>query len=674
MFQQLCREIVDEAIAKKVRTVEALNRVKMHVLNKHPEIAEIPNNADLIVSATPEQKAALKNVLVMKPMRTISGVSPIAMMCDPYPCPHTMKKLGPCTYCPGGPGSPWGDVPQSYTGAEPSTRRSARNHYDPYISIFNRLEHYIAMNHSPEKVEVILQGGTFPFFPKHYQEYFIKYIFKAMNDFSRVFYPQGELDFDRFTAFFELPIQHEMDERVDKVHQKCLFLKNLDLRDAVQYDSAIHALFQKTIATQIIDDNHNDSEHYDNTTNKNSLRHGHQVSDATNKEAMGNTRLGNGLQAIELIEKQGEGHDANVRAMKRAIAKVNTLDDKRITLEQMQTENETAKIRCVGLTIETKSDYGKLLQGNEMLRLGCTRVELGIQTIYDDVLEKTHRGNTVQDNIDSIRILKDLGFKINAHIMPGLPHTTEEMDKIMLRTIFESPDYRPDMLKIYPCMVLEGTKLYEDFKKGLFTPLTTQQAAQRIAWFKKFVPQWVRIMRIQRDIPSYMTEGGVDKTNLRQFVEIELKNQGIKCRCIRCREPGHQKTKPKSPARTAVKIIEYEASQGKEFFIAFEDMENDVLLGYARLRFPSQSLREEITPHTALLRELHVFGRAIPVGERDEEGLQHKGIGKMLLQKAEEICKANEKDKIVVISGVGVREYYRKIGYSLEGPYMVKFL
>ena len=230
-FQQVCREIIAEARQENAKTLGDLNRIKMKVLNRHPSVHGIPNNAGLIVCATPEEKKEFRHLLVMKPMRTISGVSPIALMTDPYPCPHTMKNVGPCTYCPGGPGSPWGDVPQSYTGAEPSTRRSARNHYDPYIGVFNRLEHYLAMNHSPEKVEIILQGGTFCFFPKSYQEYFVTCVFKAMNDFSRVFYPAGELDIGRFSSFFELPLQEDTEERTARVHKKCLLLKNRDLRD-----------------------------------------------------------------------------------------------------------------------------------------------------------------------------------------------------------------------------------------------------------------------------------------------------------------------------------------------------------------------------------------------------------------------------------------------------------
>jgi elongator complex protein 3 len=491
------------------------------------------------------------------------------------------------------------------------------------------------MNHSPEKVEIILQGGTFPFSPKSYQEYFISCVFKAMNDFSKIFYPNGELDYERFTSFFELPIVHDMDLRIDGIHKKCLYLKSLDLNVKEEYERAIESLFGKNVQEM--------------------LNSGNKI-----------------LQEFETIEKMEEGHDHNVRAMKRTLAKVNAFSSKQLSLEEVQKENEISKIRCVGLTIETKSDYGKLPHGNEMLRLGCTRVEIGIQTIYDEVLLKTHRGNTVADNVESIRILKDLGFKINAHIMPGLPYTTEEMDKIMLKTIFGSEDYRPDMLKIYPCMVMEGTKLFEEFKKGLFTPLSTAQAAERIAWFKQFVPEYCRIMRVQRDIPTFMTEGGVDKTNLRQYIEAELKKQGIVCRCIRCREPGHQKKKLKPVAQTHLRVAQYRASEGEEFFITFEDKDNDLLLGYCRLRFPSECLREEITPTSALLRELHVFGKAIPLGEKDDEGIQHKGIGKMLLQKAEDICTQQGKNKLVVISGVGAREYYRKIGYSREGPYMVK--
>ncbi len=666
-YEQVCREIISEAKLRGAKGLGDLNRIKMAVLSKHPAIQDIPTNADLIVCATAEEKKELQHLLIMKPMRTISGVSPIALMTDPYPCPHTMKKIGPCTYCPGGPGSPFGDVPQSYTGEEPSTRRSARNNYDPYIGVFNRLEHYLAMNHSPEKVEIILQGGTFPFFPKLYQEYFVKYVFKAMNDFGRVFYPNGDLDEGRFTLFFELPVREDTDLRTHRIHQKCLLLKHLDLSNVEEYREAMRKMFNDGNS----DDNGFNGKKEPNGENPDKTDINELTSDGNfkNDENLINGKNAHGKPVYGSLNPQ----DANVAAMKKVILKLERENERSLTLERMQEENETAKIRCVGLTIETKSDYGKLLHGNEMLRLGCTRVELGIQTIYDEVLKKTNRGNTVADNIESIRILKDLGFKINAHLMPGLPYTTEEMDKTMLKSIFEDQNYRPDMLKIYPCMVLEGTKLYEDFKKGEFIPLTTDEAAKRIAWFKQFVPAYCRIMRVQRDIPTFMTEGGVDKTNLRQYIDKELKKQGIVCRCIRCREPGHKKGN-RGPRDPQIKVTDYEASDGREFFIEYVEEDSDVLLGYCRLRFPSQCLKEEITQSSALLRELHVFGRAVPLGEKEEGGHQHLGIGKMLLSKAEEICRENGKDKVVVISGVGVRGYYLKIGYVKEGPYMVRSL
>src|SRR3989338_2014179 len=196
-LKQVCREILEEAKKNNVQDLRKFNHIKLQVLSKL-NYNKIPKNATIASLASEEDRKILKKILSMKPMRTISGVSPIALMTDPYPCPHTIKGIGPCTYCPGGPGSVFGDVPQSYTGKEPSTRRAIRNHYDPYIGVFNRLEHYIVMNSIPEKTEVILQGGTFPFSPFSYQEYFVKYLLKAMNDFSRLFYENDVLDRGKF--------------------------------------------------------------------------------------------------------------------------------------------------------------------------------------------------------------------------------------------------------------------------------------------------------------------------------------------------------------------------------------------------------------------------------------------------------------------------------------------
>ena len=643
-FKQACVEILEEIKKNDVKSQHQLNQIKLKILNKYKaEVSQIPKNADIYFSGSEEDRKRFKDLLSLKPVRTISGVAPIALMSEPYPCPHTMKGIGPCTYCPGGPGSPFGDVPQSYTGKEPSTRRSMRNHYDPYLIVFNRLEHYVAMGKIPDKAEIIVQGGTFTFFPRLYQEYFVKYAIKAMNDFSKLFFNnEGNIDLLKFKKFFELPrVISEEGKRTKSIQNKLMQIKHLDLNDERIKDKVEDLFF-------------GENPKYENIN-------GWHISS---------------IPPIEKLEIYENGHNANVTAIKNIQNKVKTENLSLISLRQMQKENETSFIRCVGLTIETKSDFGKLYHGNLMLELGCTRVELGIQSIYDEILEATNRGNTVHDNTESIRILKDLGFKINAHYMPGLPLTTKEMDLKGLRELFENPDYMPDMLKIYPCMVMEGTKLYDDWKNGKFNPLTTKEAAEIIAESKRFFPKWIRIMRVQRDIPTYVTAGGVDKTNLRQYVEKICKERGIKCKCIRCREVGfHVKNNEEiNIDNSQITTTEYEASKGKEFFIATEDLQHDVLFGFARIRFPSQFLRSEITKTSALLRELHVFSSAIQIGKTSEESFQHRGLGKSLLMKAEEIAKQNSKNKMVVISGIGAREYFRKFGYELEGVYMTKYL
>ncbi len=650
-------EILDEIRKQNPKTKHELNKIKTRILSKHKnshKIIEIPKNADIYFSATDEERQEFKDLLSLKPVRTLSGVAPIALMSEPYPCPHSIKGIGPCTYCPGGPGSVFGNVPQSYTGKEPSTRRAIRNNYDPYLIVFNRIEHYVAMGKVPDKAEIIIQGGTFTFFPRAYQEYYVKYSLKAMNDFSKLFFDaEGNIDMPKFTKFFELPRAIAKDEdRTKSIQRKLMYMKNLDLND-LEIRKKIEDLFFNNIIFESIN----------NGQTFNAL--GKEDDNKQNEIAVSEQKT-----SLNIIEN--DTNNPNMLAIRNLQNKLITENNPNLSLKNVQKENETSLIRCVGLTIETKSDFGKLYHGNLMLELGCTRVELGIQSVYDNVLDATNRGNSVADNIESIRILKDLGFKINMHYMPGLPLTTREMDLEGLRQLFENPDYMPDMLKIYPCMVMEGTKLHEDWKNGNFTPLTTKDAAEIIAEAKRFVPEWCRIMRVQRDIPSNITSAGVDKTNLRQYVEKICKEKNIKCRCIRCREIGFHLKNKIDLKNAQMTIAEYEASNGKEFFISTDDLENDVLFGFVRMRFPSQFLRPEITEKSALIREIHVFSSAAQIGKKSEESFQHRGIGKNLLMKAEEIAKNNGKNKMVIISGIGAREYFRKLEYELEGVYMVK--
>jgi len=349
------------------------------------------------------------------------------------------------------------------------------------------------------------------------------------------------------------------------------------------------------------------------------------------------------------------------------------------SLEEAKRNAEVSRIRNVGITVETRPDWCKEPHVDRMLSFGVTRVELGVQNIYDDIYVLVNRGHTVKDVIEATKILKDSGLKVVYHMMPGLPGSDFDRDLEAFRRIFSDPMFRPDMLKIYPCLVIKGTKLYDWWIKGLYRPYTTEEAAELIAEIKKMVPEWIRIMRIQRDIPAYLIEAGVKMSNLREIALKKLRAKGMRCRCIRCREVGHRwlkdHVKP-DPENIKVLVRDYEASEGKEFFISVEDPINDVLIGYLRLRIPSSKAhRPEIANKKAsIIRELRVLGPLVPVGKRSSEEYQHKGYGKLLMKKAEEISVEQDCKKILVTSALGTKRYYMRFGYSYDGPYMSKNL
>jgi elongator complex protein 3 len=339
-------------------------------------------------------------------------------------------------------------------------------------------------------------------------------------------------------------------------------------------------------------------------------------------------------------------------------------------LEMAKRKNERAKVRCVGITFETRPDYAREQHIREMLRFGGTKVELGVQSIYDNVLEKIRRGHGVEDTVEATKLLKDSAFKVGYHIMPGLPGSDFSRDLRMFRELFEKEDFKPDYLKIYPTLVVEGTELFEMWKRGEYQPYTTEEVVELVARAKRYFPEWVRVQRIQRDIPVRAAIG-LDKGNVRQLVRRRLKELGYGCRCIRCREVGHRGVKPEEYSKAELVVREYGASGGSEYFISYEIPDYDALVGFVRLRFPKEPFID-ILKDAALIRELHVYGRAVPVG-KSSNAFQHRGFGESLLREAEEIAK-EEYDKIAVISGVGVREYYRRLGYRLKGGYMVKRL
>jgi len=349
------------------------------------------------------------------------------------------------------------------------------------------------------------------------------------------------------------------------------------------------------------------------------------------------------------------------------------------SLEEAHLRNETARIRVVGLTIETRPDWAKEKQIDFMLYLGATKVEIGVQSIYDDVLKYINRGHTVKDVIEATRLLKDAGFKVVYHIMPGLPKSDHDRDIAMIREIFENPDFRPDMLKIYPTLVVEGTKLYELWRQDLYKPLTDEEAIELLSEFYRYIPRWVRVMRIQRDIPAELIVAGPRKANLRELVERRALEKGIIINEIRFREVGRQYLyRGKRAHKITITREYYEASMGTEIFLAAEDIENNIIVGLLRLRIPSEKAhRPEINPRTAIVRELHIYGLQVPIGSYIDDAWQHKGWGRELLRTAETIAREEFScTKIYVLSGVGAREYYRKYGYrrAPNSIYMVKDL
>ncbi len=345
-------------------------------------------------------------------------------------------------------------------------------------------------------------------------------------------------------------------------------------------------------------------------------------------------------------------------------------------LEDVIAENETADVRNIGTTFETKPDWCDPEQIDRMLRLGGTKVEVGVQTTYERINREMHRGHGTADSIDANRRLRDAAFKVGFHMMPGQPGMSREMCLEDFRRIFERPEWRPDYLKIYPTLVVPGTAIYDDWHRGEFDPLDSEAAAELVAEIKSMIPKYVRLQRVQRDIPADLIDGGVRKSNLRQLARRRMEEYGWTCDCVRCREVGHN---DESPETVAFDRLTYEAAGGTEQFLSFEDPEQDLLVGFCRLRFPGDPVRPELAD-AALVRELHVYGNQVAVGEdadgaADGDGQQHKGYGRRLLRRAERIAREAGFSKLAVISGIGAREYYReKLGYRQDGPYVSKRL
>ncbi len=353
------------------------------------------------------------------------------------------------------------------------------------------------------------------------------------------------------------------------------------------------------------------------------------------------------------------------------------------TLEKAQKLNEKAKHRIVGLSVETRPDFITEKEVESMRKLGITRVELGVQTVYDDILSLNKRGHKVEATIKATKLLKDAGVKVGYQMMPNLPGSNLERDEETFEELFSNPNFQPDLLKIYPTALLKEAPLYKWWKAGKYRPYSDKALISLIKSIKKKIPYYVRIQRIIRDIPAQRIVAGPAKiSNLRQIIARDSEKEGWKCRCIRCREV-RENYDPEEKIYLFRK--DYAASEGKEVFLSFENKNRTRLYSLLRLRIPSCIFNKggkdcsrsfiPVLKDAAIIREVHTYGQQLSLNRNSSSVIspQHKGLGKKLIKEAEKIVKKEfGLNKIAVITGIGARDYFRKLKYKLKGTYMIK--
>jgi elongator complex protein 3 len=357
--------------------------------------------------------------------------------------------------------------------------------------------------------------------------------------------------------------------------------------------------------------------------------------------------------------------------LKRCLEALNQQESS--TLAQAQDINRHAPYRNVGLVIETRPDHIDPEEITHLRQLGVTKIQMGIQSLDDSILEMNNRGHTVAQARRAMRLMRAAGFKIVLHWMPNLLGATLDSDRDDFKRLWDDPDMRPDEIKIYPCQLLENTELYEYWQRGDYQPYTTEELIDLITAIKPGIPEYCRVNRIIRDIPSTNVVEGNKRTSLRQDIQLELKRRGERCRCVRCREVRKE---PFDPDQLSLKELRYETSASQEDFISYVTPE-DRIAGFLRLSMPtSDAPRLDLAglDNAALVREVHVYGQSLEVGAESEQAAQHIGLGTSLMGKAEAVAHEAGYPYLAVIAALGTRGYYEKLGYSLDGTYMVKEL
>ena len=523
-----------------IKDSQALAAKKREIIKKH----KIDNllNSDLLdyynyllETRKIEKNPQFERLIRKRAIRTMSGIAPVAVLTKPYPCP------GNCAYCP-----TEKEVPVSYLSNEPAVMRAIRCDYNPFKQVILRLMALERIGHEPNKIELIVIGGTWSNLPEKYQYWYILNCYRACNDYLKI---KENQENDWSQAF--------------KQKIKSPFKQNLSLKEL------------KTL------------------------------------------------------------------------------------LKKEQNKNEKSSYKIIGLTLETRPDFINEKEIMRMREMGCTRVEIGVQAIDDKILKLNKRGHGVDEIARASKLLKNYGFKLTYHLMPGLPGSSAKKDLAMFKDLFSDQRWQPDQIKFYPTVVTKNSLLYRWYKQGKYKPYSDETLKKLIIDCKAEVPIYVRIIRLIRDIPGESIIAGNKITNLRQI----MKEGGVKCRCIRCREAREKQVK-----KYRLDMDKYLSSQGAEYFISINSLDKKTLYGFCRLRIDENSPIAK-----AIVRELHVYGQLVPVGEKNKK-TQHQGLGKMLMKKAQEIAVLNKAKKIAVISGVGVRGYYRQLNYRLVKSYMIKVL
>lgn len=501
-------------------------------------------------------------------------------------------------------------MPKSYIAEEPGAQRAEKNFFNPYLQVYNRLEALHAMGHPIDKVELIILGGTWTAYPESYQIWFIKECYRAMNDFL------------------------EKDDR-QNIIEKYLFFQNKIKEIQKNTD-------QPFLTNDAIENRENFAE----------------------------------LQIKGEFDQQK--YNQLITKYYTKPEKESGLSDWQVAnweeLEVEQIRNENSKHRNVGLVIETRPDEINEESVLMIRRLGATKVQLGVQTLSDEVLEKNKRGHDVATTEKAFALLRQAGFKLHIHWMANLYASNPELDKQDFSKLFADPKFCPDELKIYPCSLIETAELMKYFKKGLWKPYSYAELLDVSVHTLTHTPEYCRITRMIRDIPAQDIVTGNKKSNFRQIAQDKVKSLGLEMKDIRAREIRNEKF---DPSKAILKIVDYETTVSNEKFLQFivpvekDGQLTEKILAFLRLSLPKSSNFIDELEDAAMIREIHVYGRAQNIGQRNDSNAQHLGFGKKLIEEAKKIAKNDSYKKLAVISAIGTREYYRKRGFGESDLYQI---